>query len=320
MHQLFKVELARQTGLATSAASAHPPKMSDECKEEYIEVVRVLVRAFLNPVKVSWDIQKYQLECTHRCISGGMQRKEISLARDFPGVRSGIRAVLNPRTVIDVYGRIIVWILPSILPKRIQDIYQKCAGEIAGEMQNELAAHRQSRSWRFLSTLFSQVNDSIPPGLINFSAAWFMLGREGREDSLVTSPILRSARGKQWMRDMAEVGTLLSGVLRIMHPDQYRMGYEVMTGLMHYEQVNLALSTWPSVFNAATVISNRCCPMHRDNKGSFPLFDILISTGDYSNAPISILPVGIQFPNGPGSMCGFSGFGFRHGVAGADAG
>ncbi|KAK7676856.1 hypothetical protein QCA50_020192 [Cerrena zonata] len=199
-----------------------------------------------------------------------------------------------------------------------QDIYQKCAGEIAGEMQNELAVHRQSRSWRFLSTLFSQVNDSIPPGLINFSAAWFMLGREGREDSLITSPILRSARGKQWMRDMAEAGTLLSGVLRIMHPDQYRMGYEVMTGLMHYEQVNLALSTWPSVFNAATVISNRCCPMHRDNKGSFPLFDILISTGDYSNAPISILPVGIQFPNSPGSMCGFSGFGFRHGVAGAD--
>lgn len=59
MHQLFKVELARQTGLATSAASAHPPKMSDECKEEYIEVVRVLVRAFLNPGALCKDVVGY---------------------------------------------------------------------------------------------------------------------------------------------------------------------------------------------------------------------------------------------------------------------
>lgn len=141
---------------------------------------------------------------------------------------------------------------------------------------------------------------------------------KGKQDGLVSSLVLRSECGAAWMRRFTEVGALVSGILRIMNPDQYRMGYEVIQGLMQYDQVVHALSQWPCIFNAVTTISNRCSPMHRDIKGSFPFFDLLISTGDYSTAPLSIQPIGIQFPNGPGSVCGLSGVGFQHGVAAAD--
>lgn len=103
-----------------------------------------------------------------------------------------------------------------------------------------------------------------------------------------------------------------------MHPDQYRMGYQVMRQLAHYPRVQECLTRWPSIFNALTVVSNRGCPMHRDHKGSFPLFDILASTGHYSSAPWLVMPLGLQLPNRPGSICGVSGKAFRHGAVLAD--
>lgn len=120
------------------------------------------------------------------------------------------------------------------------------------------------------------------------------------------------------MRKFTPTGALLSGILRIMHPDQYRMGYEVMQRLLRCSQVFDVLCQWPCIFNAITTISNRCSPMHRDTKGSFHLFDIVISTGQYHTAPFTIEPIGIQFPNTPGSICSLSGMAFQHGAAVAD--
>lgn len=103
-----------------------------------------------------------------------------------------------------------------------------------------------------------------------------------------------------------------------MHPDQYRMGYRVLSELAAFPAVQSALEQWPCIFNAITFVSNRCSPLHRDSKGSFPLFDILASTGEYTHAPWVFQPLGLQIPNNPGSMCGVSGKAFRHGVAPAD--
>lgn len=78
------------------------------------------------------------------------------------------------------------------------------------------------------------------------------------------------------------------------------------------------LSRWTSVFNAVTLVVGRHCPMHRDTGGDFHLYDILTSVGDYTSAPMCLMPLGVQVRNSPGTMVAFSGFGIRHGVAEAD--
>ncbi|KAK7680045.1 hypothetical protein QCA50_016991 [Cerrena zonata] len=319
MHTLFKAELARQTGSSITVEVDCPIACSVEMALESRNIVQCLVEAYLHPVHVTWDIEKYRTECIRRQVHNGMQKdKEVRLQKDFPSVRRNMRLVHSPRTVVDKYGRIIAWLLPGILPQRLQLLIAQCAELIAPEMGKQLRQSSHTKSWRSSEEMFTTIEGELPPGLLNFSAAWFMLGREGRIDGLVSSPIVRTECGQQWMQEFAQVGAIISGMLRIMHPDQYRMGYEVMTRLMTYPEVNDTLISWPCIFNAATVISSRCCPMHRDTKGSFPLFDLLISTGKYTTAPLSLLPIGVQLPNCPGSISSFSGMGFSHGVAHAE--
>ena len=120
------------------------------------------------------------------------------------------------------------------------------------------------------------------------------------------------------MQSWRVVGGILSGILRIMHPDQYRVGYEVLQRLATVSNCGEALATWPMVFHAVSIISNRSSPLHRELKGCFPYFDLLISVGDYSQAPLEIWPVGLQLWNSSGTVCGVSGKAFLHGVAESD--
>ena len=110
----------------------------------------------------------------------------------------------------------------------------------------------------------------------------------------------------------------MSGVLRIMHPEQYRAGMEVLRKLQNDRHSPEELWRWTSIFNAITLISGRHCPMHRDTSGDFHLYDILLSVGEYTSAPMCLMPLGIQISNSPGTLVGYSGFAIRHGVAPAD--
>ncbi|KAK7682188.1 hypothetical protein QCA50_014775 [Cerrena zonata] len=195
---------------------------------------------------------------------------------------------------------------------------QRCAALLQAELSSVTASTGSAASWRMDPSLWSQWPGSIKSGLVNFSGAWFMNGWTGRGDGLVSSPLLQKEMGKRWCEEFFECGAIVSGLLRIMHPDQYRMGYEVLKHLASNAHVEEALQRWPSIFNAITLISNRHCPMHRDNKGTFHLFDILVTTGSYSTAPFCSLPLGIQVGNMPGTVLGFSGSAIRHGVAPAD--
>ena len=120
------------------------------------------------------------------------------------------------------------------------------------------------------------------------------------------------------MRSFMEVGAVLSGILRIMHPDQYRLGRDTIGTLRQYAHVREALMKWPTVFSAITLIANRACPMHREPKGHFQLFDLLVSVGTHTCAPLMVQPFGVQVKNSPGTICGFSGRFCRHGVTFAD--
>ncbi|KAK7680056.1 hypothetical protein QCA50_017002 [Cerrena zonata] len=318
MLKLFTCTLSSVTHQTAEAIPTKPPGMSDECARDCSTITKHMVRAFLNPAKVSWDMEAYRVQCAKRNIWGGMQQKEDTLANEFPSISTDIRNVRSARTVVDRYGRILMWILPGVLPTRLHDMMQRCTAYLEDELSSVPRGIESAGSWRFEESLWSYWSESVKTGLMNFSAAWFMNGWMGKNKGLVSSPLFRKDNGIMWCDEFFECGAILSGVLRIMHPDQYRMGYEVLKHLSSLQQVERALSRWPSIFNAITLISNRHCPMHRDNKGSFHLFDILVSTGSYSNAMFCCTPLGIQIGNTPGTIIGFSGTAFRHGVAQAD--
>ena len=114
------------------------------------------------------------------------------------------------------------------------------------------------------------------------------------------------------------MGTILSGILRIIHPEQYRAGMDVIRYIQQTTDAGHKIGHWTSVFNAVTLISDRHCPMHRDTGGDFRLYDIVTSVGDYTSAPMCLMPCGIQIRNSPGTLVAFSGAAIRHGVAPAD--
>lgn len=118
------------------------------------------------------------------------------------------------------------------------------------------------------------------------------------------------------MRESADAGAIISGILRVMHPDQYRMAWEVMNRLRIMRPLE-ALFRWPTIFNAATIVANRQCPLHRDAEGTYPCYDMLVSVGEYEVAPLHLSSLGFKIPNGPGTVAGFSGKVVRHGVADA---
>lgn len=122
--------------------------------------------------------------------------------------------------------------------------------------------------------------------------------------------------GKKWMEDFADAGALMSGIMRVMHPDQYRMAWEMMVRLKSVRPL-AALHTWPTLFNAVTIVANRQCPLHREPEGSYPWYDILVSIGSYKTAPMYLRSLGFQVLNGPGTIVGFSGKTVCHGVADA---
>lgn len=115
-----------------------------------------------------------------------------------------------------------------------------------------------------------------------------------------------------------DAGAIISGILRIMHPDQYRMQWEIQKALHRDSRFTAILDVWPSIFAAISPIANRQTPLHRDGKGHYNWYDILVSVGDYTTAHLCLEPLGFQVRNQSGTVVGFSGKGIRHGVAEAD--
>lgn len=75
-------------------------------------------------VNVRWDADDYVTQCLRRSIFDGMQAKERKLQEDFPGIRSSVRTLTRPTTIVDKFGRILMWCLPDLLPLRLQVMIQ----------------------------------------------------------------------------------------------------------------------------------------------------------------------------------------------------
>lgn len=108
--------------------------------------------------------------------------------------------------------------------------------------------------------------------------------------------------------------SIVSGVLYIIHPEQYQMGRSIQDQMIRRNRCASTVRNWPSVMSALSVISNRETPYHRDNQSRMPWFDILTSVGPYTIAPLYLSPFRFRVNNTPGSICAFSGMAMRHAV------
>ena len=141
---------------------------------------------------------------------------------------------------------------------------------------------------------------------------------QGKLEGLRSSPTLSTTLGHAWMNENLEPFGIIFGIARIMHPEQYVMGMSMLRAMTRTSKFSQVLPRWPSVFSALSVVVNRMCPMHREQKGDCRFFDILASCGQYTSTSLHLQPVGFQIPNGPGTVVGFSGKALRHGVGHAD--
>ncbi|KAG1819027.1 uncharacterized protein BJ212DRAFT_1202632, partial [Suillus subaureus] len=74
------------------------------------------------------------------------------------------------------------------------------------------------------------------------------------------------------------------------------------------------LQLWASVFNCASIICNRQCPLHWDPRSAPEGFNLMTSIGNYSDGLMTLSNLGIQLGYNSGSMVACSGHIVRHGV------
>ncbi|KAK7676096.1 hypothetical protein QCA50_020936 [Cerrena zonata] len=319
MLSLFRSKLCAMTNgpPQPTISLSRPSCVSKTLTREIRSVVDGLVHAVLNPVHMSWDAEEYmaaQGKISSHKRGAGLDEQ---LFASFPPWASEIVKVQSCRTAVDCNGRILAWMLPRILPRRLQDQLTHATIIIKEALhQNRVNQARKSESWRASKYLFKPVNGIA--GLINMSPAWFMQGWAGNPDGLRTSHILQTALGQDWMEMTWQAGALMSGMLHIMHPEQYSMAHALQTRLREISRLRVPVSQWNSVFTAMSLIANRTCPFHLDEEGHAHWYDLLCSVGDYKEATMELKTLGFQIPNPPGTIVAFSGTLIPHSVDSAD--
>ncbi|EIW84777.1 hypothetical protein CONPUDRAFT_49237, partial [Coniophora puteana RWD-64-598 SS2] len=117
-----------------------------------------------------------------------------------------------------------------------------------------------------------------------------------------------------WVSASRETFTLMSGILSLVHPEQYAQGVKCMQRIIDNSDLQEYAEQWACVFNAVTALTNRETPFHRDGSGTFPWYDILLTVGRYTRGQLSLPALGLDLDYCPGTVVPFCGNVLRHGV------
>ena len=119
---------------------------------------------------------------------------------------------------------------------------------------------------------------------------------------------------------MRDAHALLSAMLSIIHPQLYTVGRESMirlwqTASAEWDNKMLdILRIWPSVYNTASIMGNRCSPYHVDMNGKVEWFDQLLTVGRYTGLDMVFPRQHLWLRYDPGTMIAFSGRLLVHGA------
>ena len=200
-------------------------------------------------------------------------------------------------------------------------------------------------SWRKNLAYFKDAlkcSSGLYPGAIDFSPAWHMSSHKSEVSvhcvvhvdmlinmfqwkfgttNITTSPILQGgpvSPGRQWLQAFSNSHALVTGILRIMHPELYHTSCEVMAELQKLPEQKDIVGCWGCPYNALSIIVNRSCPPHIDTKSRAPYFNIISSFGHFDTAFVRLPSIGGIVHLKPGGFVGLCGHVVYHEVLPCD--
>lgn len=111
----------------------------------------------------------------------------------------------------------------------------------------------------------------------------------------------------RWFQSIYPILAVLSGVLKIVHPEQYALGMSLLEELPQHPQhlsnpefmLDL-LARWALPFSGMAVLVNRSTAAHRDKGGFSTFFDLCTTFGHYSSVPFKLPQVRTTLSYSPG--------------------
>ncbi|KAA1478924.1 hypothetical protein DENSPDRAFT_788575 [Dentipellis sp. KUC8613] len=155
-------------------------------------------------------------------------------------------------------------------------------------------------------------NPQITPGVVNLSPGWYQRGHDVHV--LAISSSLRTAEGREWLRKIHETNAIISGILRIIHPELYQAGRVARERVKAQISDPAVIEEWASVFNGVSVISNRETLPHRDYNSRAEWYDILASVGTYEELSLHLPGLGLAIDYSPGTVVALLGKLLLHSV------
>ncbi|TFK59267.1 hypothetical protein BDN72DRAFT_780976, partial [Pluteus cervinus] len=152
----------------------------------------------------------------------------------------------------------------------------------------------KSTTWRNREDLFQSPPVVVhAPRVITLSPAWYAVGHSSEHFPLSASSSFRDRTGDQafiWFSHHIELLAVLSGVLRIVHPEQYHLGDMALDRILgrteritDIDLVHTLIKEWGIPFTCLSVIVNRSTPPHRDQGGRTSWFDTCATFGNYTS-------------------------------------
>ncbi|KAN0105560.1 hypothetical protein V8E52_010911, partial [Russula decolorans] len=213
-----------------------PPTITVKVKEgqmmplmdiEVHHCAAVIVAAFLNPISVNWDYDRFAESERKRCSSG----------KYFPKVHMG--KIIKLTTVVDMHGKILVWYLPGLLlPQRVEEMNRvtECLKTPLCD-SNKSEKGKGSSSWRLNGFTCDGKKSIFGAGKLSLSVGKFQMGRQRLQDHIYVSPELRKEPVRQWLQFIDPVEQLLNAVLQIVHPEMWLANSKATSLLL--EQMNI---------------------------------------------------------------------------------
>lgn len=180
-----------------------------------------------------------------------------------------------------------------------------------------------------------QANSEVPLDVPVLSPAWFPQGHNvrcklvtwlnyrlmsfQRRQDIVTSSTLTGKykeSGLAFLAETEETNALISGILSVIHQDQWALGMFLTCDLSSEPRLSDALCLWQSPFTALQVVNNRASPPHKDPGSAYTAMDVCAMAGDFEEGTLHFCDLKLTLPQNPGTVVAFLGRALTHEVGG----
>ncbi|KIN94820.1 hypothetical protein M404DRAFT_167285, partial [Pisolithus tinctorius Marx 270] len=235
--------------------------------------------------------------------------------------------ITYPTVLIDKEGGILLWYLPNAISQAYQSEVWNSLGMLSIPLQHSLKSNGTG-GWRHDVKNFRDAANL--KGTIDLSPAWFQQGRgpsnptHHPEVLLVLKSKSRSKEVREWLQCTAGLHAVLSGALRLIHPNMYLHGWEAIARLRSKavawqdQDMEAVLPIWNSVYSSMSVMVNCTSPPHKDTNGRKVWLDTLLTIGNYPRLDFLVLELRIRLQYNPGTVIALVGSALVHQVDGID--